>query len=637
MFKKIFFKRRQKLLIQIRKILPYVSLSEKEKHNLILNLTILENANKDFINNKEIKEKELFLRSFLRRYNKQNMSTILKTFSAISTIFLALCLALLIRQFWFELYEVPTGSMRPTIEEQDRMLVSKSTFGLHIPFLKKTILFSPESIVRGGLVVFSGKNLDIPDAKTKYFGFIPGWKRYIKRCIGKPGDTLYFHNGKIFGIDKEGLPILDFCDSYLLKKNKISNIYHIPYISFDGRIIPPIEKKTIQVTFFKQMNLTVGKIENFNGFLNGFFSTNNGKSWSPDTPSLLKTYHNSPESYSDLWGIKNYAMTRILTPRQAQIFYPNQLSNSDTSNKSILAYLELCHTPNLSYPKPMFYYLTKNIQVPSIRPFSSLIPLNQEHLNLIKKHLVTSRFIVRDGIAFKYALKQDFSLINGLFLSKNIPDGCYEIQNGKASKILFSGIQKNLSKKHILNNLDNTLVINLFNAGITFNSSYLPSHPYQLAFPLRYAFYNEEDLYVMNIPLYLKSDNFLQTFLKKEMIKQTASSNLTPYIGFLPNTIPNIKDKNNFCNFIKNFGIKIPEKHILVLGDNYAMSSDSRDFGFVPEENLLGSPIAIIWPFGKRFGFLPQPNYPISISNTITWTFFLLILLIFIIHSRRKL
>jgi signal peptidase I len=36
----------------------------------------------------------------------------------------AIVVAFFIRQFWFELYEVPTGSMRPTVMEPDRMVVS---------------------------------------------------------------------------------------------------------------------------------------------------------------------------------------------------------------------------------------------------------------------------------------------------------------------------------------------------------------------------------------------------------------------------------------------------------------------------------------------------------------------------------
>jgi signal peptidase I len=49
----------------------------------------------------------------------------------------------------------------------------------------------------------------------------------------------------------------------------------------------------------------------------------------------------------------------------------------------------------------------------------------------------------------------------------------------------------------------------------------------------------------------------------------------------------------------------------LVLGDNHAMSADSRDFGFVPQENLRGAPDLIFWPPGPRFGFPNQPFYPL--------------------------
>ncbi|EPP31424.1 signal peptidase I, partial [Chlamydia psittaci C1/97] len=115
-----------------------------------------------------------------------------KSWELTKAILFAALAAFLIRQFWFELYEVPTGSMRPTILEQDRMIVSKTTFGLHFPFKKKPWGFRPEAVTRGGLVVFTVGDLPISNSDTKYFGFIPGKKRYIKRCMGKPGDTLYF-------------------------------------------------------------------------------------------------------------------------------------------------------------------------------------------------------------------------------------------------------------------------------------------------------------------------------------------------------------------------------------------------------------------------------------------------------------
>lgn len=42
--------------------------------------------------------------------------------------------------------------------------------------------------------------------------------------------------------------------------------------------------------------------------------------------------------------------------------------------------------------------------------------------------------------------------------------------------------------------------------------------------------------------------------------------------------------------------ITVPKGHFFVLGDNSASSQDSRYWGFVPHENLLGKAIVIYWP-----------------------------------------
>ena len=42
--------------------------------------------------------------------------------------------------------------------------------------------------------------------------------------------------------------------------------------------------------------------------------------------------------------------------------------------------------------------------------------------------------------------------------------------------------------------------------------------------------------------------------------------------------------------------IKIPENHYFVLGDNSGNSEDSRIWGFVPANNILGKAILIYWP-----------------------------------------
>ncbi|EPP32910.1 signal peptidase I domain protein, partial [Chlamydia psittaci 84-8471/1] len=107
-------------------------------------------------------------------------------------------------------------------------------------------------VTRGGLVVFTVGDLPISNSDTKYFGFIPGKKRYIKRCMGKPGDTLYFYGGKIYGLDKEG-SVIHFPNDFGLE-----HLYHVPYISFDGSVEIVNSNKT--TAYFKQMHQPCGKL-----------------------------------------------------------------------------------------------------------------------------------------------------------------------------------------------------------------------------------------------------------------------------------------------------------------------------------------------------------------------------------------
>src|SRR5215468_8149433 len=96
---------------------------------------------------------------------------------------MALLLALFIRTFIVQAFKIPSGSMIPTLQIGDHILVNKLSYGLRMPFLEH-YLVQYANVQRGDVVVFI-----YPEDRSKDF---------IKRVIGVAGDTVEIRAKKIF-------------------------------------------------------------------------------------------------------------------------------------------------------------------------------------------------------------------------------------------------------------------------------------------------------------------------------------------------------------------------------------------------------------------------------------------------------
>jgi len=108
---------------------------------------------------------------------------------ALRIIFHALLLALVVRTLLFQPFNIPSGSMIPTLLIGDYLFVSKYTYG----YSHHSLPFSPP--------IFSGRIWADPPERGDVAVFkLPrdNSSDYIKRVIGLPGDTVQMVDGTLF-------------------------------------------------------------------------------------------------------------------------------------------------------------------------------------------------------------------------------------------------------------------------------------------------------------------------------------------------------------------------------------------------------------------------------------------------------
>lgn len=66
----------------------------------------------------------------------------------------------------------------------------------------------------------------------------------------------------------------------------------------------------------------------------------------------------------------------------------------------------------------------------------------------------------------------------------------------------------------------------------------------------------------------------------------------------------NMDDSYVIYKKIENFSAKLQDNEYFVMGDNRAGSSDSRIWGTLPKENIIGTPILRLFPINK-LGIMP--------------------------------
>ncbi|MBZ5580066.1 MAG: signal peptidase I [Acidobacteriia bacterium] len=75
-------------------------------------------------------------------------------------------------------------------------------------------------------------------------------------------------------------------------------------------------------------------------------------------------------------------------------------------------------------------------------------------------------------------------------------------------------------------------------------------------------------------------------------------------------------------NHVVNGEVVVPQGFVFAMGDNRDNSSDSRYWGFVPRDNIVGTPLVIYWSFEAPTEDLTNPNIGIDHLVDVVTHFF---------------
>lgn len=106
------------------------------------------------------------------------------------SFFPVLAIVLVLRSFLVEPFQIPSGSMKPTLEVGDFILVNKFAYGIRLPVIDTKVIEIGDP-QRGDVMVF--RYPSDPDIN------------YIKRVVGLPGDVVRYSRDKRLYVNGESV------------------------------------------------------------------------------------------------------------------------------------------------------------------------------------------------------------------------------------------------------------------------------------------------------------------------------------------------------------------------------------------------------------------------------------------------
>ena len=160
------------------------------------------------------------------------------------SFFPVLAIVLVLRSFLVEPFQIPSGSMKPTLEVGDFILVNKFAYGIRLPVVDTKVIEVSDP-KRGDVMVFRYPNE--PSIN------------YIKRVVGLPGDTVrYSSDRRLFVNDQPVAEMLvgeepGSLGSAVLYREKLGEVEHLIRKEMGRYRIEPSRQWTVPAEHYFMM------------------------------------------------------------------------------------------------------------------------------------------------------------------------------------------------------------------------------------------------------------------------------------------------------------------------------------------------------------------------------------------------
>ena len=481
-----------------------------------------------------------------------NLDKIKKYLKEFKTIFILVIVALTVKSSLIEIYVVPTGSMEDEILVGDLMIGNKFTYGMRTPDWIG-IPYTRMGFYIPSLRLPKFKNIENGDVTMFEFPRDP-FQKYVKRCIGVASDTIEIKKGNIY-INNNKMPFPPKAKNITFKEADLDGdglILGVPPIDYRGRYNFD-DRKSVNSENEMRFNVAINKIFTISNRDVELINNFNKK----DTIIFNEDYQANPYkiNYSYINNDNNASIQAQYINNQV---YPYFSGNNDNMKPFIVPYKGM----NINIKD---WFEDKNEWI----SFITLLVQDKNEVTL-------------GGVKFIMEDPESIAQISGILWYKLFPNNEKRINNYHNKKGLLKSENKTKKVDNPWYIYENPILMNYSNSrnyksvdlnedqildsqdlvnSIIWDSFISKYNPNQLVQIITDEYNGNEFLFALDF--YKEyADSYIKENLK---INGTSISELETY------TV-----KNNYYMFI---------------GDNRDNSYDSRIWGFVPDYQLLGTPL----------------------------------------------